>query len=264
MKKLMNAPGDFLDEMLDGLVAAYPGSFVRDGESRRVVRRAGGRRRKVGVISGRGSGHLPLFTGDVGRGLLDACSIGNVFEGPTVDSCVEAISLADAGMGVLRLYGNCGGDRMNFDMAGELLEGEIETTTVLGNDDIASAGPDEKDKRRGVAGIIYAYKAAGAMAEEGASLGAVTEIAQRTVDATRTIGVVLSPCHVLGATQPSFTIGDDEIEMGMGIHGEQAFRDRPCKVGRARMFGEESLGIDDPGMLVAYELALAAAASPTS
>ncbi|TCR66133.1 dihydroxyacetone kinase subunit DhaK [Bosea sp. BK604] len=221
MKKLMNAPADFVDEMLDGLTAAWPAAFVRDGESRRVIRRTDGARKgKVGVVSGGGSGHLPLFTGYVGKGLLDSCSIGNVFEGPTVDSCIEAIKLADGGAGVLRLYGNYGGDRMNFDMAGEFLEDEIKTTTVLGTDDIASAGPEESGKRRGVAGIIYAYKAAGAKAEDGASLDAVTEIAQRTVDATRTIGVALSPCQVPGAAQPSFTIGEDEIEMGMGIHGE--------------------------------------------
>lgn len=221
MKKLMNAPADFVDEMLDGLTAAWPASFVRDGESRRVIRRTGGARHgKVGVVSGGGSGHLPLFTGYVGKGLLDSCSIGNVFEGPTVDSCIEAIKLADGGKGVLRLYGNYGGDRMNFDMAGEFLEDEILTTTVLGTDDIASAAPEESGKRRGVAGIIYAYKAAGGKAEDGASLEAVTEIAQRTVDATRTIGVALSPCQVPGAAQPSFTIGEDEIEMGMGIHGE--------------------------------------------
>lgn len=221
MKKLMNFPADFVDEMLDGLTAAFPAAFVRDGETRRVIRRAqGATKGKVGVVSGGGSGHMPLFTGYVGRGLLDSCSIGNVFEGPTVDSCIEAITLADGGRGVLRLYGNYGGDRMNFDMAGEFLEGEVETTTVLGTDDIASAGPDEMGKRRGVAGIIYAYKTAAAKAEEGASLAVVTEIAQRTVDATRTIGVALSPCLVPGAAQPSFTIGEDEIEMGIGIHGE--------------------------------------------
>jgi dihydroxyacetone kinase-like protein len=221
MKKLMNQPSGFVDEMLDGLTAAFP-SLVRDGETRRVIRRAeGARAGKVGIVSGGGSGHLPLFTGYVGRGLLDACSIGNVFEGPTVDSCVEAIKFANGGKGVLRLYGNYGGDRMNFDMAGELLEDDgIATTTVLGTDDIASAAPAEAMKRRGVAGIVYAYKAAGARAEDGASLKAVTEMARHTVARTRTIGIALSPCQVPGAAQPSFAIGDDEIEMGMGIHGE--------------------------------------------
>jgi dihydroxyacetone kinase-like protein len=220
MKKLMNDPSTFVDEMLEGLVAANP-SLKRDGASGRVIRRAeGARSGKVGVVSGGGSGHLPLFTGYVGAGLLDTCSIGNVFEGPNVESCMEAIKLADGGRGVLRLYGNYGGDRMNFDMAGEMLEGEIETTTVLGTDDIASAGPDEAAKRRGVAGIIYAYKAAGAKAEEGADLAAVTATAAKAVQRTRTIGVALSPCQVPGAAKPTFTIADDEIEMGMGIHGE--------------------------------------------
>jgi len=220
MKKVMNRPQDFVDEMLDGLVAANP-SLIRDGENGRVIRRATRSTGKVGIVSGGGSGHLPLFTGYVGEGLLDTCSIGNVFEGPTVGSCIDAIKLADQGKGVLRLYGNYGGDRMNFDMAGELLEDEgIRTSTVLGTDDIASAASEERQKRRGVAGIIYAYKTAGAAANEGADLDTVTAIAQRTVDMTRTIGVALSPCQVPGADRPSFILGEDEIEMGMGIHGE--------------------------------------------
>lgn len=221
MKKLMNRPEHFVDEMLDGLVAVHR-SLVRDGENGRVIRRASGAKKgKVGVVSGGGSGHLPLFTGYVGEGLLDACSIGNVFEGPTVGSCMDAIRFANGGKGVLRLYGNYGGDRMNFDMAGEMLEDEgIETTTVLGNDDVASASPDEREKRRGVAGIIYAYKAAGARAEQGAPLAEVTATAKKAVEATRTVGIALSPCQVPGSDRPSFTLGDDEIEMGMGIHGE--------------------------------------------
>lgn len=221
MKKIMNASGDFVDEMLEGLVAANA-TLELGGESRRVVHRAGGKKDgKVGVVSGGGSGHLPLFTGYVGQGLLDTCSIGNVFEGPNVTSCIDAIRLGDAGRGVLRLYGNYGGDRMNFDMAGEMCEDEgIRSTTVLGRDDIASASFEERSKRRGVAGLIYAYKTAGALAERGADLDAVTEIAQRTVDCTRTVGVALAPCQIPGAAKPSFVIGDDEIEFGMGIHGE--------------------------------------------
>lgn len=228
MKKLMNRPEHFVDEMLDGLVGAHP-SLARDGENGRVVRRAAGMRQgKVGIVSGGGSGHLPLFTGYVGVGLLDACSIGNVFEGPTVGACMDAIRFANGGKGVLRLYGNYGGDRMNFDMAGEMLADEgIETTTVLGTDDIASAGPEEREKRRGVAGLIYAYKIAGALAEKGASLAEVTGAAQRAVDATRTLGVALSPCQVPGSDKPSFVLGEEEIEMGMGIHGEPGiWRDR--------------------------------------
>jgi dihydroxyacetone kinase-like protein len=221
MKKLINQPTDYVEEMLAGLLLANPG-LQRDGGSGRVIRRASGAKAgKVGIASGGGSGHLPLFTGYVGGGLLDTCAIGNVFEGPNVASCEEAIRLAHGGAGVLCLYGNYGGDRMNFDMACELLDGEgIATRTVLGTDDIASAAPDEAHKRRGVAGILYAYKAAGAIAESGASLDEVTRIAQKAVNATRTIGVALSPCRVPTASAPNFSIADDEIEMGMGIHGE--------------------------------------------
>jgi len=221
MKKLMNAPADFVDEMLEGLVAANP-SLVLDGESRRVIRRSGGASRgKVGIASGGGSGHLPLFTGYVGRGLLDTCAVGNVFEGPNIASCIDAIKLADGGAGVLLLYGNYGGDRMNFDMAAEMAgEDGVRTAAVLGTDDIVSAAPDDRAKRRGVAGIVYAYKAAGARAEEGASLDDVAVAAARAVAATRTIGVALAPCQVPGAAKATFSIADDEIEMGMGIHGE--------------------------------------------
>ncbi len=218
MKKLMNSADQFVDEMLDGLVAAHP-TLVRE---ERVIRTAqGANSGKVGIVSGGGSGHLPLFTGYVGHGLLDACAIGDVFAGPSVDACMAAIRAADSGQGVLRLYGNYGGDRMNFDLAGELLEADgVRTTTVLGTDDIASAGPEDMHKRRGVAGIIYSYKIAGAKAEVGASLDEVTAAAAKAVARCRTIGVALSPCQIPGASKPTFEIGPDEIEMGMGIHGE--------------------------------------------
>jgi len=223
MKKLLNDPQRYVDEMLDGLCAAHPEYYRRLGESGRVIARAGGAAGgKVGIVSGGGSGHLPLFTGYVGPGFIDACAIGNVFAGPSVDDCVEAMRAADGGAGVLRLYGNYGGDRMNFDMAGELLETEgIETTTVLGADDVASAGPAEKEKRRGVAGLIYVYKLAGARAEQkGATLREVTALAGKAAAAVATTGVALGPCTVPEAGKPTFTIAEDEIEMGMGIHGE--------------------------------------------
>lgn len=220
MKKLINSPDRYVDEMLDGLCAAHP-SLKRSGPRGRVIRRSDAGPVKVGIVSGGGSGHLPLFTGYVGEGLLDACAIGDVFAGPPVDTCIDAIKSADRGRGVLRLYGNYGGDRMNFDMAGELLDAEgIKTTTVLGTDDIASASPDEASKRRGVAGIIYAYKIAGAKAFQGADLEDVTRLAAKAVDHSRTIGCALSPCQLPGADAPTFSLGADEIEMGMGIHGE--------------------------------------------
>lgn len=228
MKKLMNAPDAFVDEMLAGLCAAYP-ELKQEGPGGRVIRAAHAPRQgHVGIVSGGGSGHLPLFTGYVGDGLLDACAIGDVFAGPSVDACQAAINAANGGRGVLRLYGNYGGDRMNFDMAGEFAEGDgVRVTTVLGNDDIASAAPEERQKRRGVAGIVYAYKAAGACAAQGADLDEVTRIADKAVSRARTIGCALSPCQIPGAATPTFTLGDDEIEMGMGIHGEPGiWRDR--------------------------------------
>lgn len=221
MKKLMNAPDAFVDEMLEGLCAAHS-SLVLDESDNRVIRRAQmSSQPKVGIVSGGGSGHLPLFAGYIGHGLLDTCAIGNIFAGPTVSSSIAAMRAAHADRGILRLYGNYGGDRMNFDLAGEMLEDEgIRSTTVLGTDDIASAKPDEIEKRRGVAGIIYAFKAAGALADSGADLDEVTRIAAHAVARTRTIGCALSSCQLPGVDQPTFTLGDDEIEMGMGIHGE--------------------------------------------
>ena len=221
MKKLMNDPSAYVEEMLAGLVAAHP-ELTLGGESGRCVSLAdpvgGG---KVGIATGGGSGHLPLFTGYVGKGLVDACAIGNVFEGPGVQSCIDAIRAADSGAGVLCLYGNYGGDRMNFDMACEMVGMEdIACETVLGADDIASAAPAEAEKRRGVAGIVLVYKAAGAAAVEGRDLAGVAEIARKAGAATRSIGVALSPCQVPTAEAPNFEIGAGEMEIGMGIHGE--------------------------------------------
>ncbi|WP_244639465.1 dihydroxyacetone kinase subunit DhaK [Aureimonas endophytica] len=216
----MNAPVDYVDEMLDGLCAAHPGYFAQP-ERRVIARQSGPVQGKVGIVTGGGSGHLPIFTGYIGPGLLDACAIGDVFASPSAEQMAGAMRCADGGAGVLRLYGNYGGDVMNFDMAGEMLEMEdIRSTTVLLADDVASAPPAEAAKRRGVAGMVYAFKAAGARAEERASLDEVTAAAQKTADACRSIGFALSPCIVPQAGKPTFTLPEDQMEMGMGIHGE--------------------------------------------
>ena len=222
MKKLLNDPNDYADETLEGMCLAYPQYYKRLGETGRVIVRPGaGESGKVGIVTGGGSGHLPVFAGYCGTGLVDACAVGNVFAGPSVADCIAAIKATNGGAGILRLYGNYGGDRMNFDMAGEMLDMEgIETTTVLVADDVASARQDEADKRRGVAGMIYAFKIAGAAAATGADLATVTTLAQKTVEACRSIGVALTSCTVPEAGKPTFEIGEDEIEMGMGIHGE--------------------------------------------
>ncbi len=222
MKKILNAPADYVDEMLDGLVAAHPEFYRLHGDSHRVIARAtAGRTGKVGIVTGGGSGHLPIFTGYVGPGLLDACAIGDVFASPSADQMADAIRAADSGAGVLRLYGNYGGDVMNFDMAGDIVEfDDIRCTTVLLADDVASASPEEREKRRGVAGMVYAFKIAGAAAEAGLDLDEVTRVAQKAADACRSVGAALSPCTVPQAGRPTFEIGGDEMEMGMGIHGE--------------------------------------------
>lgn len=222
MKKILNNPVDYVDEMLAGLVLAHPGHYRLSGDTGRVVARAKpGAKGKVGIVTGGGSGHLPVFTGYVGRGLLDACAIGDVFASPSAEQMADAIRVADQGAGVLRLYGNYGGDIMNFDMAGDLVEfDDITCTTVVLADDVASAPLAEREKRRGVAGMVYAFKIAGAAAEAGHDLAAVTAVAQKAADACRSVGAALSSCTVPQAGKPTFHIAEDEMEMGMGIHGE--------------------------------------------
>ena len=222
MKKILNDPFKYVDEMLEGLCLAHPDFYRQTGESGRVITRNSEiREGKVGIVSGGGSGHLPIFTGYVGKGLLDACAIGDVFASPSVEQMADAMRAADAGAGVLRLYGNYGGDIMNFDMAGEMLEMEnITSTTVLLADDVASAPKQDREKRRGVAGMVYAFKIAGAAAEQKKSLEDVTRIAQKTADACHSVGAALTSCTVPQAGKPTFEISEEDMEMGMGIHGE--------------------------------------------
>ena len=222
MKKILNDPYSYVDEMLAGLCGAHPQFYQQTGEGGRVIKRPDAPiQGKVGIVTGGGSGHLPIFTGYVGRGLLDACAIGDVFASPSVSQMADAMRAANGGKGVLRLYGNYGGDVMNFDMAGELVEMEgIKSTTVVLSDDVASAKPEQREKRRGVAGMVYAFKIAGAAAEAGRDLSEVTRIGRKAADACRSIGAALTPCTVPQAGRPTFEIGEEEMEMGMGIHGE--------------------------------------------
>ncbi|AHF77415.1 PTS-dependent dihydroxyacetone kinase [Sodalis praecaptivus] len=222
MKKILNDPARYVDDMLDGLCAAYPQHYRRAGDNGRVRAHADSAAAgKVGIVTGGGSGHLPLFHGYVGPGLAGACAIGNVFAGPRVDDCLTAMRLSNGGAGILQLYGNYGGDKMNFDMAQEFAEMEgIDVKSVRMTDDIASAPLAEQHKRRGVAGLVYAYKLAGAKADTGASLAEVTATAEKAVAACRSIGVALSACVVPESGRPAFSLTEDEMEFGMGIHGE--------------------------------------------
>ncbi len=229
MKKILNEPASYVDDMLAGLCTAHPEHYTLACE-RVIVRTGGARRGKVGVVTGGGSGHLPVFLGYVGQGLLDACAVGNVFAGPRVADCVAAIEAADGGAGVLTLYGNYGGDRMNFEMAQEQLESDsLPLASVRVADDVASASPAERNKRRGVAGMVLAFKVAGACAAAGHPLDTVARVANKAAQACHSIGVALTPCIVPESGQASFQISDNEIEFGMGIHGEPGLWRGPMK-----------------------------------
>ena len=225
MKKIINKPSDFVEESIEGLVKSHPEIYSFAPDNKRVIARAEKASNKVGIISGGGSGHLPVFTGYVGKGLLDSCAVGSVFASPSVDQIASAIRNANNGNGVLCIIGNYGGDVMNFEMACEIVTSEgIKTKTVIVADDIASASNEEKSKRRGIAGMIFVFKVAGSIAETGASLEKTFNIASSANNNIRTLGVALSPCILPEAGKPTFEIKDDEIEIGMGIHGEPGIK----------------------------------------
>ena len=230
MKKIINNPSDFVEESIQGLVVSHPDiySFATDNE--RVIKRTVKAKNKVGIVSGGGSGHLPVFTGYVGKGMLDACAVGSVFASPSVDQIASAIRNGDNGNGVLCVLGNYGGDVMNFEMACEIVKAEgIETKTIIVSDDIASASSEEKLKRRGIAGLILGFKIAGATAENGASLEEVFNITSNANSNLRTIGVAVSSCILPEVGKPTFNLESDEIEIGMGIHGEPGIKREKLK-----------------------------------
>jgi dihydroxyacetone kinase-like protein len=221
MKKLINKPENYVDEVLQGMVAAHPDTYAIGGSTGRMFHRPHAMEGKVGIVSGGGFGHIPVFGGYIGDGLLDACAVGNVFASPDMNPMLESIQFANTGKGVLCVVGNYGGDRMNFDMACEMAEMEdIEVVKVIVADDVAAAPPEEAEKRRGVAGFVYVTKIAGAAAAAGYDLAKTQAAAQKAADNIRSIGVALTSCTVPQARKPTFEIADDEIEIGMGIHGE--------------------------------------------
>jgi len=226
MKKILNNPDLFVREMLEGLLKAHPDMLgFAAADIHCIVRTDAPIEGKVALATGGGSGHLPVFLGYVGKGLLDGCAVGDVFASPSSNQMLEVTRRIHGGRGVLYIYGNYGGDVMNFDMAAEMadLEG-IEVRTVLVADDVASAPPEEAERRRGVAGMVFAFKIAGAMADRGGSLDEVEAVTRKALANIRTMGVALSPCTVPAAGHPTFTIGDDEMEIGMGIHGEPGIK----------------------------------------
>jgi dihydroxyacetone kinase-like protein len=257
MKKFLNEAADFVDEMLDGIYRAHPQVTCAAGDKRCYVI-AKPKPGKVGIATGGGSGHLPLFLGYVGDGMLDGAAVGGVFQSPSAEQMLEVTKHIDQGAGVLYIYGNYTGDIINFDMAAELADVDgITVRQVVGNDDVASSVVGEEHKRRGVAGIFFVYKAAGAAAAQGLSLDEVTRIADKARARTRTMGVALSSCVVPEIGRPTFSIGEDEMEIGMGIHGEPGISRKALAPADAvvdemleRIFAEQDYGGGEVAVLV--------------
>jgi phosphoenolpyruvate---glycerone phosphotransferase subunit DhaK len=217
MKKLINAVDDVLRESLSGFCAAHSDIVVM-GEEGKFVRRASLKPGKVGLVSGGGSGHEPLHAGFVGHGMLDAACPGQVFTSPTPDQMLAASTAVDTGAGVLFIVKNYEGDVMNFDMAREMSSGTVNTVTT--NDDVAVDNSTYSTGRRGVAGTLIVEKIVGAAAEQGRDLAALKALGDAVNARTRSMGVALTSCTVPAAGKPTFEIGESEMEMGVGIHGE--------------------------------------------
>ena len=230
MQRFINDPDRVVENAVSGFMKAHAG-LVRLGDNPRVVIAAHAPvDGKVGVVTGGGSGHEPAFIGYVGRNMLDAVAVGELFSSPTAKSFHDAIKAVDGGKGVVCLYGNYAGDNMNVRMATRLAAKDgIEVATVVANDDVCSAGPDEREKRRGVAGEIFMWKCGSAKAAAGADLEAVRATAQKAIDNCRSVGVGLGPCTLPAVGHPNFTIEAGTMEVGIGHHGEPGIRVEPLK-----------------------------------
>lgn len=221
MKKLINKPEAVVTEMLAGMVAAHPEYLRKVDEYNCLVRVDAPVAGKVGIISGGGSGHEPAHAGFIGKGMLDGACAGNVFSSPTPDHFYAAAKAVDSGAGVLMVIKNYSGDLMNSEMAAEMAEAEnVTVTRVIVNDDVAVENSTWTTGRRGIAGTVFVHKIAGAKAAQGASLEEVTAVAEKTNANVRSMGMALTPCIVPVAGKANFSLGDNEMEIGMGIHGE--------------------------------------------
>jgi len=226
-KKVMNDPRGVVDEMLEGLVLANDGR-IRKLPTVNALVRTKLHPNRVGLLIGGGSGHEPLFHGFIGENMADGAACGNVFAAPSPDIVLEATRAVNRGKGVLYLYGNYAGDNMNFDMGGELAAAEgIRVETIRIYDDVASAPPERASERRGIAGDLYMIKIVGAAVAAGLSLDEVLRVAKKARDNVRTIGVALWAGSIPETGEPTFILGDDEIEVGMGVHGEPGVKRQP-------------------------------------
>ena len=220
MKKFINDVSKVEEQMVLGMVKAYP-NYLKKLDCGNVVVRSNKKEGKVALISGGGSGHEPAHGGFVGEGMLDAAVAGAVFTSPTPDQILEGIRAIATDAGVLMVVKNYTGDVMNFEMAADMAEMEgIPVKHVVTNDDVAVKESLYTIGRRGVAGTVFVHKIAGAKAEQGASLDEVQAVAQKVIDNVRTMGAAITPCTVPAAGKPGFELGEDEMEVGIGIHGE--------------------------------------------
>ncbi len=225
MQRIVNNPDLVVEEMLEGFVQAHP-DIVAVTDNPRVLRYVNAPvEGKVGIVTGGGSGHKPAFIGYIGKNLCDAVAVGEVFSSPTAQSFYDAICAADSGKGVAILYGNYAGDNMNVKMATEEAEdNDIVVKRVVANDDVPSAPREERAKRRGVAGEVLMWKAAGGKASLGGSLDEVIAVAQKAIDNTRSVGIGLAPCTIPAVGKPNFTVEPGKMEVGIGHHGEPGIR----------------------------------------
>lgn len=225
MQRIINNPDNVVDDMLRGFVKAHPDLIAPTDNKRVLMYKHAPVDGKVGIVTGGGSGHKPAFIGYLGRNLVDAVAVGEIFTSPTAKAFYDAIKAADSGKGVAVLYGNYAGDNMNVKMAMEEAEDDdIEVQRVIANDDVPSAPKNERENRRGVAGEVLMWKTAGARASEGASLDEVIAVAKKTIENTRSIGVGLSPCTIPAVGKPNFTVEPGKMEVGIGHHGEPGIR----------------------------------------
>ncbi|ACL69086.1 dihydroxyacetone kinase subunit DhaK [Halothermothrix orenii] len=221
MQKFVNDPSQVVDEMLEGFVKNHKDLVAKTDNPRVLKYVKAPIENKVGIVTGGGSGHKPAFIGYIGKNMVDAVAVGEIFSSPTAQAFYDAFKEADSGKGVACLFGNYAGDKMNVKMAIEMAkEDGIDVKTVIANDDVPSAPKDEREKRRGVAGEILMWKVGGAKAATGASLDEVISTCQKAIDNTRSIGVGLSPCTIPEVGKPNFTIEEGKMEVGIGHHGE--------------------------------------------
>ncbi|MGB7604098.1 MAG: dihydroxyacetone kinase subunit DhaK [Lutisporaceae bacterium] len=218
MKKIINHPNNVVSEALQGLAKAYP--ELKYTENLEVISRKE-KKKKVGLVSGGGSGHEPAHAGYVGKGMLDAAVAGNVFSSPSPDRIIKGIEEANSGEGVLLIIKNYSGDIMNFDMAKEMAEmNDIRVESIVVKDDVAVPDSTYSTGRRGIAGTVFVHKIAGAKAESGANLDEVKAVAEKAIANIRSMGMAMSSCILPAVGKPGFVLGENEIEIGMGIHGE--------------------------------------------